>query len=38
MNQIFQRYLDQFVVIFIDDIIIYYHTLQEHGKPLRIVM
>ncbi|XP_050896736.1 uncharacterized mitochondrial protein AtMg00860-like [Lathyrus oleraceus] len=37
MNQIFQPYLDQFVVIFIDDILIYSRTPQEHGEHLRIV-
>ncbi|XP_050914925.1 uncharacterized protein LOC127129853 [Lathyrus oleraceus] len=38
MNRIFQLYLDQFVVIFIDDILIYSRTPQEHGEHLRIVL
>ena len=38
MNRIFQAYLDQFVVIFIDDILIYSRTPQEHGEHLRIVL
>ena len=38
MNRIFQPYLDQFVVIFIDDILIYSRTPQEHGEHLRIVL
>ncbi|KAK2448981.1 hypothetical protein QL285_008220 [Trifolium repens] len=38
MNQIFQPYLDQFVVIFIDDILIYSKDHQEHAKHLRIVL
>src|SRR3954453_9676270 len=38
MNRIFQPYLDQFVVIFIDDILIYSQTPQEHAEHLRIVL
>jgi hypothetical protein len=38
MNQIFQPYLDQFVVIFIDDILIYSKDHQEHAEHLRIVV
>ena len=36
MNRIFHEYLDQFVVIFIDDLLIYSRTPQEHGEHLRI--
>ncbi|GAU35776.1 hypothetical protein TSUD_56530 [Trifolium subterraneum] len=38
MNKIFQPYLDKFVVIFIDDILIYSKDPQEHAKHLRIVL
>ncbi|XP_050888516.1 uncharacterized protein LOC127093616 [Lathyrus oleraceus] len=38
MNRIFQPYLDQFMVIFIDDILIYSRTPQEHGEHLRNVL
>ena len=38
MNRIFNAYLDQFVVIFIDDILIYSRTSQEHEEHLRIVL
>ncbi|GAU18217.1 hypothetical protein TSUD_26810 [Trifolium subterraneum] len=38
MNRIFQPYLDKFVVIFIDDILIYYKDPQEHAEHLRIVL
>ncbi|KAK2449583.1 hypothetical protein QL285_008768 [Trifolium repens] len=38
MNRIFQPYLDQFVVIFIDDILIYSKDHQEHAEHLRIVL
>ncbi|GAU29982.1 hypothetical protein TSUD_360970 [Trifolium subterraneum] len=38
MNIIFQPYLDKFVVIFIDDILIYSKDPQEHAEHLRIVL
>jgi hypothetical protein len=38
MNRIFQPYLDKFVVIFIDDILIYSKDPQEHVEHLRIVL
>ncbi|GAU37353.1 hypothetical protein TSUD_395350 [Trifolium subterraneum] len=38
MNIIFQPYLDKFVVIFINDILIYSKDPQEHAEHLRIVL
>ncbi|GAU50355.1 hypothetical protein TSUD_283640 [Trifolium subterraneum] len=38
MNRIFQPYLDKFVVIFINDILIYSNDPQEHAEHLRIVL
>ncbi|KAA3460517.1 reverse transcriptase [Gossypium australe] len=38
MNRVFQQYLDQFVVVFIDDILVYSKTEEEHDKHLRIVL
>ncbi|GAU33777.1 hypothetical protein TSUD_393390 [Trifolium subterraneum] len=38
MTRIFQPYLDKFVVIFIDDILIYSKDPQEHAEHLRIVL
>ena len=38
MNRIFRQYLDQFVVVFIDDILIYSKSREEHEEHLRIVL
>ncbi|XP_040951282.1 uncharacterized protein [Gossypium hirsutum] len=38
MNRIFQPYLDQFVVVFIDDILVYSKSESEHDQHLRTVL
>ena len=38
MNRVFCPYLDQFVVVFIDDILVYSKDAQEHEHHLRIVL
>ncbi|KAG8480709.1 hypothetical protein CXB51_025421 [Gossypium anomalum] len=38
MNRIFRPYLDRFVVVFIDDILIYLRNESEHTEHLRIVL
>ncbi|KAL0415719.1 UNVERIFIED_CONTAM: Transposon Ty3-I Gag-Pol polyprotein [Sesamum latifolium] len=38
MNHTFQDYLDQFVIIFIDDILVYSKNREEHEQHLRIVL
>ena len=37
MNRIFKPYLDQFFIVFIDDILIYSDSGEEHAEQLRIV-
>ena len=38
MNIIFNKYLDQFMLIFIDDILIYSRIEEEHQQHLRIML
>ncbi|WVZ80978.1 LOW QUALITY PROTEIN: hypothetical protein U9M48_028409 [Paspalum notatum var. saurae] len=38
MNSVFMDYLDKFVVVFIDDILIYSKTKAEHEEHLRLVL
>ncbi|KAG8503243.1 hypothetical protein CXB51_001187 [Gossypium anomalum] len=38
MNQIFRPYLDRFVVVFIDNILIYSRDESKHAEHLRIVL
>ena len=38
MNRVFQPYLDQFVVVFVDDILIYSQPEVEHEDHLRTVL
>jgi hypothetical protein len=37
MNKVFMEYLDKFVVVFINDILIFSKTEEEHEKHLRLV-
>ncbi|KAG8473020.1 hypothetical protein CXB51_034916 [Gossypium anomalum] len=38
MNRIFRQYLDRFVVVFIDDILIYSRNESEHAEHLKLVL
>ena len=38
MNCVFRPYLDKFVIVFIDDILVYSSSREEHAKHLRIVL
>ena len=37
MNEVFREYLDKFVVVYLDDIMIYSKTLEEHIDHLKKV-
>ena len=37
MNQLFKEYLDKFVVVYLDDIVIYNQMLKEHVKHRRTI-
>jgi hypothetical protein len=38
MNSVFMPELDKFVVVFIDDILVYSQNEEEHAEHLRIVL
>ena len=38
MNRIFQPYLDQFVIVFIDDNLIYSGSKEDHEEHLRVFL
>ena len=38
MNRVFRPYVDKFVVVFIDDILVYSMDAHEHEQHLKIVL
>jgi hypothetical protein len=38
MNKVFMEYLDRFIIVFIDDILIFSKTMEEHEEHLRLVL
>ena len=38
MNNILIKYLDKFILVFIDDILVYSKTKEEHDEHLKLVL
>jgi len=38
MNNVLSKYLDKFIVVFIDDLLIYSSTMEEHEEHLQIIL
>ena len=38
INKVFMEYLDKFIVVFIDDILVFSKNEDEHAKHLRLVL
>ncbi|GJW42696.1 putative reverse transcriptase domain-containing protein [Tanacetum coccineum] len=38
MNRVCKPYLDKFVIMFIDDILVYSNDKEEHGKHLKVIL
>ncbi len=38
MNDVFRAYLRKFVLVFMDDVLIYSRTLEEHLKHVELVL
>ena len=38
MNRVFEKYLDRFVIVFINNILVYSHTMEEHELHIKIVL
>ncbi|KAL5539424.1 hypothetical protein UlMin_044282 [Ulmus minor] len=38
MNRVFKEFLDRFVIVFIDDILVYSKSVEEHEEHLRLIL
>jgi hypothetical protein len=38
MNKVFMEYLDKFIMVFIDDILVYSRSEEEHEGHLRLIL
>ena len=38
MNDVFSKYLDKFVLVFLDDILVYSKNEEEHEENLRLTL
>jgi hypothetical protein len=38
MNSVFMEELDKFIMVFIDDVLVYSKSMEEHEENLRVVL
>ena len=38
MNRVFHDYLDKFIIVFIDDVLVYSKTREDHKTHLRLAL
>ena len=38
MNSVFSRYLDKFILVFLDDILVYSKNEEEHEEHLKLTL
>ena len=38
MNRVFKQYLDLFIIVFINDVLIYSRSEEKHASNLRVVL
>ena len=38
MNRVFEAYLAKFFIVFIDEILVYSHTMEEHELHLKLAL
>ena len=38
MHRVFQPYIDQFIVVFVDDILVFSQSKEEHEDHLRVIL
>ena len=38
MNRVFEEYLDKFIIVFVDNILVYSRTMEEYKLHLKIVL
>ena len=38
MNYIFMEYIDKFIMVYLDDILVYSKNKEEHAEHLRLVL
>jgi hypothetical protein len=38
MNNVFNKYLDKFILVFLDDILVYYKNEEDHERHMKLVL